>query len=168
MAQQLAIPAAPLLARCVPPPLVGSFKALCLCVGLTCRYPRGTVPLLPCRRRLQHNQLSGSLPPSWATSLPNLQILSLHQNQLRGPMPYEWLKPGYFQKLEEMYIQNNQVWAEGVLALLADSSSRAAQGVAVQTGLACQAKLFIWLAAVRACLRLLDHVLCNIPLADHW
>ena len=73
-------------------------------------------PLLPwLRSRLQHNQLSGTLPGSWATSLPNLQILSLHQNQLRGTMPLEWLEPGAFQKLEEMYIQNNQVGADGGL-----------------------------------------------------
>lgn len=121
----------------MPPPLVGSFKALCLCVGLTCRYPRGTVPLLPCRRRLQHNQLSGSLPPSWATSLPNLQILSLHQNQLRGPMPYEWLKPGYFQKLEEMYIQNNQVGAH-VHGLQAAGGPQSSAAVVVQAGQASQ------------------------------
>jgi hypothetical protein len=62
--------------------------------------------------RLQHNQLSGTLPASWPTSLPNLQILSLHQNQLRGPMPFDWYKPGTFQKIEEIYIQNNQLTGE--------------------------------------------------------
>lgn len=63
----------------------------------------------PPRRRLQHNRLSGTLPGSWAASLPSLQILSIHENQLRGTMPVEWYKPGTFQKLEEMYIQSNQV-----------------------------------------------------------
>lgn len=91
----------------------------------------------PPRRRLQHNRLSGTLPGSWAASLPSLQILSIHENQLRGTMPVEWYKPGTFQKLEEMYIQSNQVRedaSEGVQVARPAAVAAAAAAVECRQG----------------------------------
>jgi hypothetical protein len=55
------------------------------------------------------NQFSGTLPGSWAQSLPKVQILSLQSNRLSGEMPLEWALPGAFQNLEEIYLQDNML-----------------------------------------------------------
>lgn len=86
--------------------------------------PRTPVDLCPpapprlLRRRMQNNQLSGTLPASWPAAMPSLQILSLHENRLRGGIPPTWLVPGAFATLEEIYLENNQVGAAPLLLLL--------------------------------------------------
>ncbi|MEM7133911.1 MAG: clostripain-related cysteine peptidase [Chloroflexota bacterium] len=51
------------------------------------------------------NTLTGTIPASLTTGKPNLQILSIHDNQLNEPLPTVWALPS----LVDLRLQNNQI-----------------------------------------------------------
>lgn len=83
-----------------------------------CSIPPSPWVSFPPRRRMQHNDLTGTLPASWPTAMPELQILSVHENKLRGPLPRSWAAPGAWARLEELYVQSNQVRGAAAAAAL--------------------------------------------------
>ena len=51
--------------------------------------------------------MPSQLPPSWPTSLPRLEYLSMSRCGLVGTLPPEWGLAGAFPSLEQLWLSNN-------------------------------------------------------------
>lgn len=59
---------------------------------------------------LAYTNMSGNLPPKWASGLRQVRHLQLDGNYaINGPIPLAWQRPGVFPAMQDFSVQNTLV-----------------------------------------------------------